>query len=75
MNCPPVPHFASFGDDWICLQDSDVALELGYFMVEPEGVAMQLLRAAWAIAHEEHRLKQTPFDGDTRSTIRKALDQ
>ncbi|MGI9250206.1 MAG: hypothetical protein ACR2PR_03285 [Pseudohongiellaceae bacterium] len=55
INCPPCPQFGSFGDNWIVLQDNDVTLELGYFEIQPEGIAMQLLRLAWIAAHAEAR--------------------
>lgn len=66
LNCPPVPREASFGDDWICLQSSDQLGDMGYWQIDPEGVAMQLLRAAWIMAHKEQAARQAPFDGDPR---------
>lgn len=49
----PIPKQAAVGDDWICLQDSDVLGELGYWQLAPEGLAMKFLRLAWLCAHDE----------------------
>lgn len=64
LDCPMPPRHATFGDDWICLQDHDVLEELGYWEIEQEGLAMCLLRYAWILAHAEHRATHAPFDGD-----------
>lgn len=53
MNCPRAPMHAAFGDDWICLQDTDQLMDMGYWPVDPESVAMHLMRAAWVVAHHE----------------------
>lgn len=68
FDTPPPPRAAVIGDDWISLQeprDADRLLELGYWQLEPEGMAMHFLRLAWLAAHYELRAKHKPFDGDS----------
>lgn len=59
MNCPPAPRFGRFGDGWILLDNVGIDMahgeDVGWWDVQPEGVAMQLLRAAWAMAHKEQQ--------------------
>ena len=64
IDCPMPPRTAYIGPDWIMLcGDSSPNHEDA---LEPEGVAMQLLRLAWVAAHAEQTEKQKPFDGDAR---------
>ncbi len=55
VDCPRPPPGGAFGDDWIGLHapkwtPTDPE---GWWSIEPESMAMHLLRAAWAVAHRE----------------------
>ncbi len=65
-DCPPCPHQATFGDDWIELAGDAYGVNDEYWTIDPESAAAYLLRAAWALAHKQQRAEQEPFDGDAR---------
>lgn len=60
IDCPPTPPCAVIGDDWLSLVDNldgERLIDVGYWELEPEGMAMMFLRLAWIAAHRELRDK------------------
>ena len=55
-NCPFPPTKALFGENWLLFQHRPLPVKsMEALEIEPEGVAMQLLRLAWVAAWREQQ--------------------